>query len=174
MCAKWKINDFYSTLEIDIDALKDKTQRSNLILMRKSIAKIGTCIESESEIDSFVWFDFVVYLAHVLDLQVAVKRQQAVEDAIAMRLMSNETGKTIDTLPPGKIFGMSITEPCTIPSNANATENRTLVQKAKSRKYFYFRDTWWACKRGHIMRSMQGTNAINLIATVELFIYSVN
>lgn len=44
-------------------------------------------------------------------LQVALKRQQAVEDAIALRLASTETGKALDSLPPGKIFGMTITEP---------------------------------------------------------------
>ena len=43
--------------------------------------------------------------------QVALKRQQAVEDAIALRLASNETGKSLDSLPPGKIFGMTVTEP---------------------------------------------------------------
>lgn len=69
-----------------------------------------------------------------LALQVALKRQQAVEDAIAMRLVSNETGKTIDALPPGKIFGMSISEPCNAPSNSNGTENLALVQKTKNRK----------------------------------------
>lgn len=75
----------------------------------------------------------------VLNLQVALKRQQAVEDAIAMRLVSNETGKTIDALPPGKIFGMSITEPCNTPTiNSNATENLSLVQKTKNRKCFGF------------------------------------
>jgi hypothetical protein len=39
-----------------------------------------------------------------------LKRQQAVEDAIALRLASNETGKALESLPPGKIFGMKITE----------------------------------------------------------------
>lgn len=43
--------------------------------------------------------------------QVALKRQQAVEDAIALRLASNETGKSMESLPPGKIFGMTVTEP---------------------------------------------------------------
>lgn len=72
--------------------------------------------------------------ARHLVLQVALKRQQAVEDAIAMRLVSNETGKTIDALPPGKIFGMSISEPCNAPSNSNSTESLALVQKTKNRK----------------------------------------
>lgn len=46
-------------------------------------------------------------------MQVALKRQQAVEDAIALRLASTESGKSLDSLPPGKIFGMTITEPKT-------------------------------------------------------------
>lgn len=33
------------------------------------------------------------------------------EDAIALRLASTESGKALDSLPPGKIFGMTITEP---------------------------------------------------------------
>ncbi|XP_055325375.1 doublesex- and mab-3-related transcription factor dmd-4 [Sitodiplosis mosellana] len=70
----------------------------------------------------------------IMAAQVALKRQQAVEDAIAMRLVSNETGKTIEQLPPGKIFGMSITEPCNAPSNLNATESLSLVPKTKNCK----------------------------------------
>lgn len=42
---------------------------------------------------------------------MALKRQQAVEDAIALRLASNEAGKSLDSLPPGKIYGMKVTEP---------------------------------------------------------------
>ena len=76
-------------------------------------------------------------VVHAFDLQVALKRQQAVEDAIAMRLVSNETGKPLNALPPGKIFGMSITEPCPTPmSNSNATESLSLVPKIKNRKHF--------------------------------------
>lgn len=63
--------------------------------------------------------------------QVALKRQQAVEDAIALRLASNETGKRIDTLPPGKIFGMSITEPCDSPSDSDVM----VYQQSKSSTY---------------------------------------
>ncbi|XP_067615152.1 doublesex- and mab-3-related transcription factor A2 isoform X2 [Eurosta solidaginis] len=40
-------------------------------------------------------------------LEVALKRQQAVENAIALRLMATKTGKQIDTLPEGQIFGLS-------------------------------------------------------------------
>lgn len=48
-------------------------------------------------------------------LQVALKRQQAVEDAIALRLASTEMGTQLETLPPGKIYGMTVTEPCASP-----------------------------------------------------------
>lgn len=82
-------------------------------------------------------------VVHAFDLQVALKRQQAVEDAIAMRLVSNETGKQIDALPPGKIFGMSITEPCNAPSNSNAAESLSLVPKIKNRKHFVPSHSAW-------------------------------
>lgn len=35
------------------------------------------------------------------------------EDAIALRLASTETGKQLESLPAGKIFGMKVTEPKT-------------------------------------------------------------
>lgn len=47
---------------------------------------------------------------------MALKRQQAVEDAIALRLAYNETGATMEVLPPGKIFGMNVTDPCAMPA----------------------------------------------------------
>lgn len=47
--------------------------------------------------------------------QVALKRQQAVEDAIALRLASTEMGTQLEALPPGKIYGMTVTEPCSSP-----------------------------------------------------------
>lgn len=53
----------------------------------------------------FISINYFVYR------QVALKRQQAVEDAIALRLASTETGKAMDSLPPGKIYGMTVTEP---------------------------------------------------------------
>lgn len=55
-------------------------------------------------------FDLNLYTDWII-LKVALKRQQAVEDAIALRLASNEAGKVIDSLPQGKIFGMNVTEP---------------------------------------------------------------
>ncbi|XP_058814036.1 doublesex- and mab-3-related transcription factor A2 isoform X2 [Topomyia yanbarensis] len=48
-------------------------------------------------------------------IKVALKRQQAVEDAIALRLASTEMGTQLKALPPGKIYGMTITEPCSSP-----------------------------------------------------------
>ncbi|KAH8358429.1 hypothetical protein KR093_000220 [Drosophila rubida] len=47
----------------------------------------------------------------IMAAQVALKRQQAVEDAIALRLVANKTGRKIDTLPPGSIFGLTVTKP---------------------------------------------------------------
>lgn len=44
-------------------------------------------------------------------LQVALKRQQAAEDAIALHLASAESGTTYEYLPPGRIFGMQVTSP---------------------------------------------------------------
>lgn len=43
--------------------------------------------------------------------QVALKRQQAAEDAIAIGLAAVATGTQYGYLPPGPIFGMSITDP---------------------------------------------------------------
>jgi hypothetical protein len=44
-------------------------------------------------------------------LQVALKRQQAAEDAIALGLTAVATGTQYGYLPPGPIFGMAITAP---------------------------------------------------------------
>lgn len=43
--------------------------------------------------------------------QVALKRQQAAEDAIALGLAAVATGTQYGFLPPGPIFGMTITAP---------------------------------------------------------------
>lgn len=42
---------------------------------------------------------------------MALKRQQAAEDAIAMGLAAVATGNQFEYLPPGPIFGMKITDP---------------------------------------------------------------
>ncbi|XP_043269920.1 doublesex- and mab-3-related transcription factor A2-like [Venturia canescens] len=47
----------------------------------------------------------------VMAAQVALKRQQAAEDAIALSMAKVATGQKLDRLPPGKIFGMAVTEP---------------------------------------------------------------
>ncbi|XP_073821096.1 doublesex-Mab related 93B [Musca autumnalis] len=43
----------------------------------------------------------------IMAAQVALKRQQAVEDAIALRLVATKTGQKLDALPPGSIFGLN-------------------------------------------------------------------
>lgn len=53
-------------------------------------------------------FLFVVFC---LFWKVALKRQQAVEDAIALQLVSKETGETLTSLPQGRIYGMKTTDP---------------------------------------------------------------
>ncbi|XP_013186408.2 doublesex- and mab-3-related transcription factor dmd-4 [Amyelois transitella] len=62
----------------------------------------------------------------IMAAQVALKRQQAAEDKIALHLASVETGTALDALPPGRIFGMRVTRPCPSPgpepdSNAEQT-----------------------------------------------------
>ncbi|XP_066154633.1 doublesex- and mab-3-related transcription factor dmd-4-like [Euwallacea fornicatus] len=47
----------------------------------------------------------------IMAAQVALKRQQAAEDAIALHLASAESGTTYDYLPPGRIYGMQVTSP---------------------------------------------------------------
>lgn len=42
---------------------------------------------------------------------MALKRQQAAEDAIALKMAKVATGQKLCRLPPGKIFGMAVTEP---------------------------------------------------------------
>lgn len=58
--------------------------------------------------------------------KVALKRQQAAEDAIALKMAKVATGQKLDRLPPGKIFGMSVTEP---KSTADQNEDATPIAK---------------------------------------------
>lgn len=61
-----------------------------------------------------------------------MKRQQAVEDAIALRLASNDTGTPMDTLPPGKIYGMNVTKPCIAPSTSISANDQESSSKSSS------------------------------------------
>ncbi|XP_073951839.1 uncharacterized protein [Choristoneura fumiferana] len=51
----------------------------------------------------------------VITIAVALKRQQAAEDKIALHLASVESGTALDALPPGRIYGMRVTGPCPSP-----------------------------------------------------------
>ncbi|XP_044007467.1 doublesex- and mab-3-related transcription factor A2-like [Aphidius gifuensis] len=65
----------------------------------------------------------------VMAAQVALKRQQAAEDAIALSMAKVATGKKLDRLPPGKIFGMSVTEP---DSNEVSKKNKIANHSSKN------------------------------------------
>lgn len=66
-------------------------------------------------------------------LQVALKRQQAVEDAIALRLVANKTGRQIDALPPGSIFGLSVTQPAVAATPATPSVSASSPEAEQSR-----------------------------------------
>ncbi|XP_049866255.1 doublesex- and mab-3-related transcription factor dmd-4 [Pectinophora gossypiella] len=51
----------------------------------------------------------------IMAAQVALKRQQAAEDKIALHLASVESGTALAALPPGRIYGMRVTGPCPSP-----------------------------------------------------------
>lgn len=53
---------------------------------------------------------------------MALKRQQAAEDAIALKMAKVATGQKLSRLPPGKIFGMAVTDPKSVGDN-NKQEN---------------------------------------------------
>ena len=59
------------------------------------------------------------------------------EDAIALRLASTESGEALESLPPGKIFGMKVTEPkpdftSSMVSDARGSEETFKKQDASS------------------------------------------
>ncbi|XP_049954979.1 doublesex- and mab-3-related transcription factor A2-like [Schistocerca serialis cubense] len=58
----------------------------------------------------------------VMAAQVALKRQQAAEDAIALGLVAVTTGAEYGFLPQGPIFGMSTTAPQSEPSAGTAAQ----------------------------------------------------
>ncbi|XP_017074586.2 doublesex- and mab-3-related transcription factor A2 [Drosophila eugracilis] len=71
----------------------------------------------------------------IMAAQVALKRQQAVEDAIAMRLVANKTGRSIDTLPPGNIFGLSVTQPSSpCPKREDGQSEKPLSEEHKQKQ----------------------------------------
>ncbi|XP_076266461.1 doublesex- and mab-3-related transcription factor dmd-4-like [Rhynchophorus ferrugineus] len=68
----------------------------------------------------------------IMAAQVALKRQQAAEDAIALHLASAESGTTYDYLPPGRIYGMQVTSPETEPSEAPPPTDKTVPEPDKA------------------------------------------
>ncbi|EDV43498.1 uncharacterized protein Dana_GF16494 [Drosophila ananassae] len=68
----------------------------------------------------------------IMAAQVALKRQQAVEDAIALRLVATKTGRSIDALPPGNIFGLTVTQPSSPTTKKNdEPDGKPLVEDLK-------------------------------------------
>lgn len=66
-----------------------------------------------------------------VSFQVALKRQQAAEDAIALHLAAAESGKSYEYLPPGRIYGMSVTSPCSDDEN-DSPPTTTTTEKPSS------------------------------------------
>ncbi|KAI4461633.1 doublesex and mab-3 related transcription factor dmrt [Holotrichia oblita] len=62
--------------------------------------------------------------------QVALKRQQAAEDAIALHLASAESGTTYDYLPPGRIYGMQVTSPIPEASECESESSKSTSTSA--------------------------------------------
>ncbi|XP_063379552.1 doublesex- and mab-3-related transcription factor dmd-4 isoform X2 [Cydia fagiglandana] len=56
----------------------------------------------------------------IMAAQVALKRQQAAEDKIALHLASVESGTALEALPPGRIYGMRVTGPCPSPNQPDS------------------------------------------------------
>ena len=69
--------------------------KCNLIQERQRVmaAQVGSWLETRQENDNF-------------DLQVALKRQQAAEDALALNMRSVASGESIHQLPEGPIIGL--------------------------------------------------------------------
>ncbi|KAI8428945.1 hypothetical protein MSG28_007557 [Choristoneura fumiferana] len=76
--------------------------------------------------------------------RVALKRQQAAEDKIALHLASVESGTALDALPPGRIYGMRVTGPCPSPGaepdsaadDQTALHDKTVLASAGSSTSF--------------------------------------
>ncbi|CAH2236112.1 jg15108 [Pararge aegeria aegeria] len=65
----------------------------------------------------------------IMAAQVALKRQQAAEDKIALHLASVQSGTALESLPPGRIYGMRVTGPCPSPGpeTDSAAEDQTPI-----------------------------------------------
>ncbi|XP_012144874.2 doublesex and mab-3 related transcription factor 3, truncated [Megachile rotundata] len=72
----------------------------------------------------------------VMAAQVALKRQQAAEDAIALKMAKVATGQKLSRLPPGKIFGMSVTEPKPVTDADKELDSGQKDEEERSRQNF--------------------------------------
>lgn len=73
--------------------------------------------------------------------KVALKRQQAAEDKIALHLASVESGTALEALPPGRIYGMRVTGPCPSPGPEpdSAADDQTVSIKTRRRNLDRFK-----------------------------------
>lgn len=65
---------------------------------------------------------------------MALKRQQAAEDAIALKMAKVATGQKLNRLPPGKIFGMAVTEPKSAVDTNKREDPKENVESEDSKK----------------------------------------
>lgn len=63
---------------------------------------------------------------------MALKRQQAAEDAIALHLASAENGTNYEYLPPGRIYGMQVTSPCPNPPESPEIDTTDTPEKTET------------------------------------------
>lgn len=78
---------------------------------------------------------FLSQMKILVFFKVALKRQQAAEDKIALHLASVESGTALEALPPGRIYGMRVTGPCPSPGPEpdSAADDQTVSRKIRKR-----------------------------------------
>lgn len=84
---------------------------------------------------------FLSQMKILVFFKVALKRQQAAEDKIALHLASVESGTALEALPPGRIYGMRVTGPCPSPGPEpdSAADDQTVSIKTRRRNLDRFK-----------------------------------